>query len=622
MLAQTTELALADAKAELEKAKSSYLYVDTASAEQFIIQSEQIKASTASWDYFTASAFASSLKSEIASMLSYSPKSELRSAFHTPTETNADEVLRTVKAFKSSGLNNVIIRITNGYDTIIPMPYGSKFDQNPDFGGFDVLKSYINACKQENIALSVCIDVYYNKFASIAESSWLSETNGSETGASQKFFSPANPEFKEFYLGYIEYIIKNYDIDSIFFDYLRYPKFHESCDLGYDYLTTQGFCDVTDIPLQDINEIGELLFTSPHWEQWVDYRMGLVTDMAKSISETARKANPEATLIAMTPRDSVNYYYMQDSIAWIEEGLFDGLCVSVYNGDTAEKDEIDELSYHSGIIESKANLYGAYTGDEKYLFMGIESAYTFESDIIANAVSESRKTVSDGFIFSSFSEYIAQSYSENLKSGVLKTDSVSPFADKAQSIKQILEYSKDKITNHVLANGYCDDASALTACAKINEIISALNEGEITLEQAEKLQNDIALIFATSEAKSVVLQEFQAISKLVRLTKSPAESEPEIPEDDAPNPPEDNEASTPDESVTPDDNVSETVSNDTYVPDEKLSFNIDIGSILIYGFVSIAAIASVVLMVIAIKKKSAKPKNHHMPKGFEEKDGE
>ncbi len=622
MLSKTVNLSISDAKTSLEEAKSSYLYVDVAAAEQFILQAEQLITATNAWDYFSASAFASSLESEISSILSYSPKSEMRSAFHTPTETNADEVLRTVKAFKESGLNTIIIRITNGYDTIIPMPYGSKFDQNPDFNGFDVLKSYISACKQENIALSVCIDVYYNKFASIAESDWLSEVNGTDIGASERFFSPANPDFKEYYLEYISHIVKNYDIGSIFFDYLRYPKFHEGCDLGYDYLTTQGFCDITDIPLQDINEIGSLLFDSPYWEQWVNYKMGLVSDMAKSISETVRAIRPEATLIAVTPRDSVDYYYMQDSISWIEEGVFDGLCVSVYNGDTAEKDEIDEIAYYSGIIESKGNLFGAYTGDEKYLFMGIESSYAYPSDVIANAVTESRSAAADGFVFSSFADYIAQGYASGLKTSVLKDDSASPFADKVQSIKYILEYSKDKITNHLLANGYCDEASALAACGKINEALAALNEGGMNLEQAEKLQNDIALIFATSEVKSVVLEEFQAITKRVLLTKEASADNPDSP-DDTPDAPDESDTPSPDESTDTDTEVSEnTAGNTSEATDERFSLNIDMGSILIYGFVSIAAIAAVVLMVIAVKKKNTKPKNHHMPKGFEEKDSE
>ena len=135
----------------------------------------------------------------------------------------------TVASAKKAGLNSLVLRVSNGYGTFIPLPDGYKFKQDDYFGGFDVLQSYIDVCNEENIALTLCIDVYYNEYAIIANRSWLLENDDIgltddapeyETVFEGEYFSPASKEFKEYFLSYVDYIIGTYKIESLMFDYL------------------------------------------------------------------------------------------------------------------------------------------------------------------------------------------------------------------------------------------------------------------------------------------------------------------------------------------------------------------------------------------------------------------
>jgi len=607
MLQTTAELEIARSEEIFQTAKASFYYIDVASVEATV---NEIKNEIPEkLDYKALVSILDKLESKVNRVCNDTDSNELRATFHTPNETDKTQVRKIVQTAKANGLNTLFLRVSNGYGTFIPLPESNRFKQDDKFGGFDLLEAYIEVCEKENIALGLSVDVYYNEYASIAASDWLTVTNGTETGLRDKYFSPASVGFKDHFIDYIEYIVSNYDISTVLLDYLRYPKFREDCDLGYDYDTIAGFAKEYSVPLAEAEAIKTQLFDSPHWQKWVEYRMSLVTDMAKSISDTIKSSRTDVNLIAISQRDSVDHFYMQDTLKWLEDGIIDGICLSFYERDALENDVIDQLAYDDGLVSSKGEIIGSYTGKNAFFFTAFEASKNLTPETLSGMMTESRNIGADGFVFSNLNDYVAQNYYVSLSNDNMANEALSPIAPTVETMKRTLEIAKDKINNSILANGGCDEDTASTALAKINDALLLLESSVLTHEQATTLESDIAIIFASSAAKQTVLKEFQAITKMALLYKEKTETEQPV------TPPE--ESSTPEESDTSSEttsDTSETISTDSPIIEDKDEININVGNILIYAFVGITTIVAFVAIIIAIKRKNKRPANRHMPK--------
>lgn len=605
MLSRTAELETAISEKLFEAASGAFYSFDIEAAGNALNEAKETD--TDRLDYRTLISLLNKLENEVNRVCIDKDANELRAAFHTPKETDITAVRETVKTAKANGLNTLFLRVSNGYGTFIPLPEDNKFRQDSSFGGFDVLKAYITVCEEENIALGLSVDVYYNEYASIAASDWTTVTNGTEKGLSEKYYSPASVGFKNYFTDYIKHIVSEYEIDTVLLDYLRYPKFREDCDLGYDYDTVAAFAKEYSVPLDEAEAIKTELFDSPHWQKWVEFRMGLVTDMAKTISEAINSVRTDVTLIAISARDTVDHFYMQDTVQWLEDGLIDGICLSLYERDEAENDVIDPLAYGDGLVSGKGEIIGAYTGKTAYFFTALETAKTIDGDTMTGMITDSRNLGADGYIFSSLSDYIAQNYYVLLSENVMSENAFSPVGNAQNVMKQTLEYSKNKI-DAILKNGGCDESTATSALSKINEALVLLEDNILTHEQAVKLEGDIAIIFSSSPSKQTVLKEFQAITKSALLYKEIVETTPPVTEPD--------ESSMPAESETPLESSEDSAEQSSSVSDaeDKKELNINVGNILIYAFVGIATVAAVAAMIIAFKRKSKLPANHHMPK--------
>lgn len=617
MLGGTLSLLLSSAKTAVENAKAAYSDFDITKAEEIIAGAEA--AADSKPDAKTVSQLAYSLETELKSALADTNVSELRGAFHIPDETSSGAVRKTLNSMKDSGLNTIILRLSNGYGSFIPLASDSRFKQDEKFGGFDVLAAYIELCREMDIDLTLCIDVYYNEYASIAAPEWLSETNGNERGLADKYFSPANSGFEDYYISYIEYIISRYDIHSLMFDSLRYPRFSEKGDLGYDDASLNLFSQQYKIPINQAEKIKTELFGSKYWKDWVEFKTKLVDGMAQRISETVRSKRPDITLTAVAARDSVDHYYMQNATGWIENGLFDGLCVALYNGYEEEADPIPELGYYDSFVKEKSTIYSAYTGEKAYFFAGLESDSTLGADLVSDAIASLRKLRSNGVVFSSLNGYFAQHYDSFLKEGVFAKEAVSPLGDTAETMKAVLDYSKSKISDKLVSLGGCSEAAAALSGARLNEAIMLLGSGALSRDDAKKLENDIAVLFADSPAKESALKELKTVTKLAGLAKT--ESVEILPPDDGPDTSDPSgESSEPAEDTSAEESRTDDGSSDPIYPIEE-DPKIEIGVILIYCFVGIALAAAIAGTVSAVKHFKNRPKKRHMPRAaLEEKE--
>ena len=150
--------------------------------------------------------------------------------------------------------------ISNGIDTILPLPEDSPFYGKERRLRIDLLKTYSEKCREYGIELIVSVSVFHNAAAS-AFPQWLTASNAGGGAAveseEREFYSPASDEYFEAFTSYLTYILRNYEFDGLQLDYIRYPYSDGVLDYGYDETTLALFAEQTGISVEEARKIGE-----------------------------------------------------------------------------------------------------------------------------------------------------------------------------------------------------------------------------------------------------------------------------------------------------------------------------------------------------------------------------
>lgn len=135
------------------------------------------------------------------------------------------------------------------------------------------------------------------------------------------FVNPAKPEVRDYLTKIFVEVVKNYDLDGLHYDYVRYPG--EIGDFSHDPVTLEGFKKKYGItPDQDE-------------EKWVEYRSQQIVDLIKDIKAETRKIRPNLIIsasVGSTPERAKNIN-CQDSTRFLREGLVDINMPMIYTRD-------------------------------------------------------------------------------------------------------------------------------------------------------------------------------------------------------------------------------------------------------------------------------------------------
>ena len=261
--------------------------------------------------------------------------------------TNDEAVLRTVKYAKSLNINTLIIDDTASGYAVYPSEVPGLLP-HPELNGFDVIASFLNACKSENIRLTVMMSSlaavtagrefpqghYMNLYAGK-----IMKTNRGRTvdayGAAA--LDPSWPEVRAFKLAEAKEIARKYPgIYGIQFDYIRYPLpvYYQAAnyeDFGYDSPASQSFAakygkDPKSLSIED-----------PLWDEWCAVRRAVITDTARAYSEELRAINPGINLsfTCFADKNDRAKYVMQEPELWAEKGYADAIYPMIYGDTTA-----------------------------------------------------------------------------------------------------------------------------------------------------------------------------------------------------------------------------------------------------------------------------------------------
>lgn len=148
----------------------------------------------------------------------------------------------------------------------------------------------------------------------------------SSQGREEPWLCPSHPLNQKLEIDSMVEVARNYDVDGIHFDYIRYPDndhcFCAGCKERFETATGQK---VTNWPA-DLRKDGPLR------RKWLDWRRANITTVVKAVSEQSRAIRPKIKISAAvfshwkTDRDGVG----QDWKLWCERGYVDFVCPMDY----------------------------------------------------------------------------------------------------------------------------------------------------------------------------------------------------------------------------------------------------------------------------------------------------
>ncbi len=148
----------------------------------------------------------------------------------------------------------------------------------------------------------------------------------SSQGKAEPWLCPSDPENQQLEIASMLEVVRNYDVDGIHFDYIRYPdNDHCFCAGCKERFQRASGATLTNWP-------GGVRADAPLRQHWLDWRRGNITTVVKAVSEQARAIKPRIKVSAAVfqnwaaDRDGVG----QDWKLWCDKGYLDFVCPMDY----------------------------------------------------------------------------------------------------------------------------------------------------------------------------------------------------------------------------------------------------------------------------------------------------
>ena len=135
----------------------------------------------------------------------------------------------------------------------------------------------------------------------------------------------ANKEARDYILRGISYVLKNYDVDGIRLDYIRF-QLHNG--FSYDKATCEAFKkEFGKSPLEVKDDCGSII-----WCEWIKWNAKQVTTFVREVKNLIKKSGKNIPLSVDVFPDlsAAKTEIAQDWGKWADEGIVDVLCPMIY----------------------------------------------------------------------------------------------------------------------------------------------------------------------------------------------------------------------------------------------------------------------------------------------------
>jgi uncharacterized lipoprotein YddW (UPF0748 family) len=278
-----------------------------------------------------------------------------------------EEMKKLFDKIEEAGINVVYLETVNAGFPIYPSKY---IEQNPLTKGYDPLKYAINEAHRRDIELHAWVWIFAvgntrhnplinkpndypgpvisNNFYDGA----LLGINGNLLPNNQPeyWINPANPKARKLMLNVLEEIVRNYDVDGIQLDYIRYPFQGGNNYMGFDFIGRELFEKETGLTLTTAD--------SRTMEEWIKWKADKVSYFVEETSMKLRSLKPSLQISAAVyagDRRKRLSTIQQDWELWVEKGWIDTLSPMSYATNTEKLEELAGYVYKA--TNNKALVY-------------------------------------------------------------------------------------------------------------------------------------------------------------------------------------------------------------------------------------------------------------------------
>ena len=549
-VASSFKLTIENCEKDFENAKKSLGDFDTEKASECIENLKKIssraEAFAASDDIQNFAANEYAFKKEAArfkNLIIPKVPVEQRCIWLRPAASSSEAtVKKTVAEIKKYGFNSVCIEAIFDNTTIFPVPEGSLLEQNPSFGGKDILKNYIEEFHKNDIEVTLWVSCYRigykgsantNRSVAMKKPEWLNISQNGQNFVNNEygdafFLNPALPEVKDFILSTYRYLLETYAIDGFQLDYVRYPE-NSTGNYGYDDYTKKLFKEKYGYSQAPVASGGQ------GWKEWCELRCSFVTDLVSSVGALIDEVRPDVYFSVDVAPDytTSNSKMCQDTSKWISNGLVDIVYPMAYGTTDAV---IKWTDITVGLCEDK----------KVHSFIGLRDngAVTYTEQIVA-----SREHKASGSAFFSYSQYVVNDYVGYIENNVFASPALSPTYNAAKAVSAELSYLSELLSvraaiNDADVNNFsnkCSDLSSKIAeqgiTANKDSVSSLLTDGKKLSEKMKGNGNDN---IAAAIDKSLHTVDFASANskddakiayKEAHGIKDESESESSVPEE-------------------------------------------------------------------------------------------
>ncbi len=307
---------------------------------------------------------------------------------------------QTVGALKSNGFNaifpNLVWAGTAHYPSKL-LPVNPKVKEQGD-----QIAACLAACRKYGIELHVWKVNYYLLHAPrefVAELRAAGRTQMNQKGEDLNWLCPSHPGNLALERDSMLEVARNYDVDGIHFDYIRYPD-REACFCAG---CRERFEQNADIKIANWPDD---VLTGEHAANFADWRREQITGLVRTVSQEARALKPKLKVSAAVwggwanARQSIG----QDAQAWIDAGYLDFVCPMNYES----KDE-DFIGWTRKQVDAINRRTPLYIGIGAYKLSGPEQ--------LARQIQLSRELGGDGFVIFQLNEKLATEFLPPLRLG-------------------------------------------------------------------------------------------------------------------------------------------------------------------------------------------------------------
>jgi uncharacterized lipoprotein YddW (UPF0748 family) len=246
------------------------------------------------------------------------------------------------------------------------------------------------------------------------------------------YIDPGVPAANEYTQQVFLDIIKNYDIDGIHLDHIRYPQtqWDRSIDWGYNPTAVERFnleYNLSGLP-------------DPADTRWIEWRQRQVSGFVRDFYSAATALKPwlkiSASVIARTPDfyDSLNYCY-QNWPLWMSEGWLDIAVPMIYNSDTD-----DVAAVMAACIDAR---------QDRLLYAGLRAygSSSFPPASLVTNIETAQQQKQNGVALFRYGTAVAEGYTDAIESaGLFSEPAKPPATDFKAGYDEIAPEAVSKIT--------------------------------------------------------------------------------------------------------------------------------------------------------------------------------